>query len=101
VRQIGTPQTTFGKTPVKITMAQADGLRIAHNTPFTPQPAPSNEVRRALAQAGRSQLPYVLDIWDGKTKVFSVAWGDDDLRVTTFKKGPWTERLKAASLRTG
>ena len=69
VRRTGKPQITFGKTPVKIPMAETAGLHIAQNTLFTPRPAPSGDVERVLAAAGRPPLPYTLDIWDGKAEV--------------------------------
>jgi hypothetical protein len=98
VRRIGKAKTTSGKTPVKLTTAEANGLLIAHTTPFTPRPLPSDDEKRALAAAGRMPLPYALDIWDGKAKVLSLAWSDSQLRVTTFKRGPWIDRLKVASV---
>ncbi len=75
-------------------MAETDDLRIVLNTPFTPRPAPAAEIRGALARAGRSPLPYTLDLWEGKAKTFSVAWSDNQLRVTIFKRGPWIDRLR-------
>lgn len=86
---------------MRITLAETDGLRIVHNTPFTAQPAPADPMREALATAGRAPLPYALDIWDGRTKTFSISWSDDDLRVTTFKKGTWTTSLQAAAREQG
>jgi hypothetical protein len=87
-----------GRTPVRTTTAEAGGFLIAHNTPFTPRPAPSEEMRRALVRAGREPLPYTLDVWDvGKGKTFSVAWSNDDFRVITFKRGRWIDRLLTAS----
>jgi hypothetical protein len=95
LRREGHPQTTAGKTPNRITFVELASLRIAHNTPFTPQPAPSDSLSYALAQAGRLPQPYALDIWDDRKKTFSVSWseGDAALRVTTFRKGPWINRL--------
>jgi hypothetical protein len=97
VRKVGKPITTSGRTPVRATMAIADDLRIAHNTPFTAQPAAPEEMCRALLRAGRLPLPYTLDVWVGKTKTFSIAWSKDEFRVTTFKRGPWIDRLLTGS----
>jgi hypothetical protein len=97
LRRIGRPQMTEGKTPVRITLAETEGLRLVHNIPFTPQPAPSGPMRQALAIAGRAPLPYALDIWNGRTKTFSMSWNDDDLQLTTFKKGSWATSLLAAA----
>jgi hypothetical protein len=101
LRRVGRSQTTGGKTPVRILFAEVEDLRIVHNTPFTPRPMPSSDALQSLATTGREPLPYAMDIWHGRTKMFSISWSDDDFRVTTFKKGTWTSNLGCAEAAQG
>jgi hypothetical protein len=56
VRRIGKADTYAGKNKGRFTSAETDNLQFADTTPFTPQPAPPEAMRYALARpAVRSQ----------------------------------------------
>ena len=87
---------TQGRTPLRVTRADLGELLMILNTPFTPRPAPSDAERYFLAQTGRRpMLPYALDIWHQRRKVYAVSWndGDTDLEVMTFLDGEWSSLL--------
>lgn len=53
------------------------------------------QTRRQLAREAREglvvpqQLPYRLNIWQGR-KVMNLEWSDDDaLHIVSFRRGPW------------
>lgn len=68
-------------------------------TAFTPMPQQrlraQNHQEALLLQQAPKPKPYELSLWlHGKGKVLSVEWGHgDDLRVISFKRGKWEQRL--------
>jgi len=85
-------EMTEGRTPLRVMRADLGKLLMIFNTPFTPRPAPSGAAHYILAQASkRPMLPYALDIWSCRRKVFAVSWNgnDTELEVMTFTDGEW------------
>jgi hypothetical protein len=75
--------------PMSVLMWHAEPWRAIYRTPFQRMPDKDPALTR---QMGKQPLPYGLDVWHG-SKVFSIEWSDPDVRIITFKRGPWEDAL--------
>jgi hypothetical protein len=78
-------------------MTLRDGeITIAHRTPFQRQPEPSQKTKYYLALLGGPEpLPFGLDVWRRRKKVFSIEWDEDGrVAVASFTPGDWEAELE-------
>jgi hypothetical protein len=75
-------------------IVELEQYHLALRTPFNCPLPPPTEFRRylmALTGTAALNLPYGLDIWEGK-KVLNLEWDiDNNLEIVSFKRGIWEQ----------
>lgn len=90
----------------KVLTCRCGGFMVSYSTPLQRVEDPDAALKAAARKLGLSleqtryqlareglvvpkQLPYRLNIWQGR-KVMNLEWGDDDaLHIVSFRRGPW------------
>jgi hypothetical protein len=87
-----------GSGPTKVVFADIANLKIVHSTPFSDDRRKKRAARsyaQAIAQQlAKPHLPYSIEVWFVRTRVFFVEWGvDGEMQVNSFSPGRWQEEL--------
>lgn len=95
IRALGRLERIRGRVTVTVLAWRPTGWSFMLRTPFGGWSTALPTARTYLEPLLRSRqpmLPYGLDAWR-RTKVMSVEWGDDEVRLVSFAAGSWDRDL--------